>query len=95
MSRDGEPGQNYLCSGLELFFKHTQPAMRNMMMLLQQGHAPSNIMNLKAAEDARRTSDKPCTCRGGKTFGDCHGNSDAVSNFSSLRSTAAAVLLTE
>ena len=24
-SRDGEPGQNYLCAGLELFFKHTRP----------------------------------------------------------------------
>ena len=23
LSRDGEPGQNYLCSGLELFFMHT------------------------------------------------------------------------
>jgi len=23
LSRDGEPGHNYLCAGLELFFKHT------------------------------------------------------------------------
>ena len=30
LSRDGEPGQNYLCSGLELFFTHTRPAMQTM-----------------------------------------------------------------
>jgi sulfatase maturation enzyme AslB (radical SAM superfamily) len=32
----GELGQNYLCGGLELFFKHTRPAMRTMAQLLQQ-----------------------------------------------------------
>ncbi len=27
LSRDGEPGQNYLCAGLELFFMHTGPTL--------------------------------------------------------------------
>jgi uncharacterized protein len=46
LSRDGEPGQNYLCQGLELFFKHTRPAMRNMVSLLQHGRAPAEIMTV-------------------------------------------------
>jgi uncharacterized protein len=44
LSSDGEPGQNYLCKGLELFFKHTRPAMKQMLLLLQQGRAPAEIM---------------------------------------------------
>ena len=42
-SRDGEPGHNYLCAGLELFFTHTRPAMQAMARLLQQGRPPSEI----------------------------------------------------
>ena len=34
LSRDGEPGHNYLCSGLELFFTHTRPLMQAMGQLL-------------------------------------------------------------
>jgi uncharacterized protein len=30
MSSDDEPGHNYLCAGLELFYKHTRPAMEMM-----------------------------------------------------------------
>ena len=54
VSRDGEPGQNYLCAGLELFFTHTRPAMRTMAQLLQQRRPPSEVMALDAAEDAKR-----------------------------------------
>ena len=36
LSRDGDPGHNYLCAGLELFFTHTQPAMKTMGQLLQR-----------------------------------------------------------
>ena len=46
LSRDGEPGQNYLCAGLELFFTHTRPAMQTMAALLQQRRAPSEVMAL-------------------------------------------------
>lgn len=95
LSKSGEPGQNYLCSGLELFYKHTQPAMRNMILLLQQGQAPANIMNLKTAEDDRRSPDKPCTCRGGKSFGECHGNPNPASAFAGIRSAKSAVLAAE
>ena len=35
LSKDGEPGQNYLCAGLELFFTHTRPLMGVMGQLLK------------------------------------------------------------
>jgi uncharacterized protein len=92
MSKDGEPGQNYLCAGLELFYKHTQPAMRNMILLLRQGQAPAEIMNLKMAEDGRRSADSPCTCRGGKKFGDCHGKSEPMSASAGIKAAKMALL---
>jgi uncharacterized protein len=73
LSKDGEPGQNYLCPGLELFFTHTRPAFTAMGQLLRQGHAPAGIMASLAAEDARRDPYEPCPCRGGKKFRFCHG----------------------
>jgi len=73
VSRDGEQGQNYLCPGLELFYSHTAPAMTAMARILQRGGAPSEIMVLTAAEDARRGPYAPCPCGSGKTFRFCHG----------------------
>jgi hypothetical protein len=69
---------------LELFFTHTQPAMRNMGLLLRQGKAPSNVMALLAAEDERRDPYAPCPCGGGKKFRFCHGDREPKSNFSGL-----------
>lgn len=37
LSRDGEAGQNYLCSGLELFFTQSRHAMETMTKLLRGG----------------------------------------------------------
>ena len=75
LSRDGDPGHNYLCAGLELFFTHTRPAMQAMARLLQQGRAPSEVTAGVAAEDARRGPYAPCPCGSGKKFRFCHGNS--------------------
>lgn len=72
-SLDDEPGQNYLCPGLELFFTHTRPAMQVMARLLQQGRAPSEIMTMVAAEDARRGPYRSCPCGSGAKFRFCHG----------------------
>ena len=77
LSRDGDPGQNYLCAGLELFFTHTRPAMQAMARLLQQGRAPSEVTAEVAAEDARRGPYAPCPCGSGRKFRFCHGNSAA------------------
>ena len=72
-SRDGEPGHNYLCAGLELFFMHTRPAMRSMINLIQQRRAPSDVMAMVATEDEARGPYQPCPCGGGKKFRFCHG----------------------
>jgi uncharacterized protein len=73
LSRDGEPGQNYLCAGLELFFKHTRPVLQQMARLLQQNRAPSEMMAVIAAEDAKRGPYAPCPCGSGDKFRFCHG----------------------
>ncbi len=89
LSRDGEQGQNYLCAGLELFFKHTRPAMRTMAQLLQRGCAPSDIMALTAAEDAKSGPYQLCPCGSGKKFRFCHGDHAPQSPFSGLELPAA------
>jgi len=73
LSRDGESGQNYLCSGLELFFTHTRPAMQTMATLLRQGRPPSDVMALAAADDARHGPYRLCPCGSGRKFRFCHG----------------------
>jgi uncharacterized protein len=72
-SRDGEAAHNYLCPGLELFFTHTQPAMRAMARLLQAGRAPAEIMAMVAAADARGGPYQPCPCGSGRKLRFCHG----------------------
>jgi len=74
-SHDGEPGQNYLCGGLYLFFTHTRPAMQTMARLLQEGRPPSYLMALTAVEDERRGIYAPCPCGSGRKFRFCHGDS--------------------
>ena len=73
LSRDGQPGQNYLCPGLELFFMHTGPAFSRMAQMIQQGHAPSEVMAWVAAEDEKHGPYQPCPCGSGKKFRFCHG----------------------
>jgi uncharacterized protein len=63
LSRDGEPGHNYLCPGLELFFKHTRPAMSTMAQLLKHGRAPYDIMELTRVADKREAGVRPTVDR--------------------------------
>ena len=82
LSRDGEPGQNYLCAGLELFFMHTGPAFTRMAQLVQQGRAPAEAMEWVAAEDEKRGAYQPCPCGSGKKFHFCHGDKNPQTPFS-------------
>jgi uncharacterized protein len=84
LSRDGDPGQNYLCDGLYLFFTHTQPAMRTMIHLLQSRLPPSEIMALTAEEDAKRGPYASCPCGSGRKFRFCHGDRAPQSPFSGI-----------
>jgi uncharacterized protein len=85
LSSDGDPGQNYLCSGLYLFFTHTRPAMQKMAQLLQRGHAPADVMAVIADEDAKGGPYAPCSCGSGRKFRFCHGNREPHSPFSGIR----------
>ena len=87
VSRDGEPGQNHLRPGLELFFTHTRPAMRSMAKLFQNGQPPSDLMALVAAEDARHGPYRSCPCGSGRKFRFCHGDRASSSPFSGLGAT--------
>ncbi len=60
-SGNGEGGLNYLCEGYKLFFHHVDRPMRIMATMLRRRRAPAEIMQIYAAEDARRRT------RGAKT----------------------------
>jgi uncharacterized protein len=90
LSRDGDPGQNYLCAGLELFFKHTLPVMRTMAQLIQQRRYPAEVMTLIAADDAKRDPYQPCPCGSGRKFRFCHGDRSPSSPFTGMASMKAA-----
>jgi uncharacterized protein len=74
ISRDGEPGQNYLCAGLEHFFMHTGPTFNKMAQLLRQGRAPAEMMASITADDVKRGPYHPCSCGSGQKFRFCHGS---------------------
>lgn len=88
-SCDGEPGHNYLCPGLKLFFTHTRGAMQTMVALLQRQRAPADIMAMVAAEDERRGPYRPCPCGSGRKFRFCHGNRAPASTFTGVAPAAA------
>jgi uncharacterized protein len=73
LSKDGEPGHNYLCEGLYRFFEHTQPAMRRMADLYARGRPPAEVMAWIAEQDKRRDAYAPCPCGSGRKYRFCHG----------------------
>jgi len=76
---DGEPGLNYLCAGFKDFFHHIDKPMRTMSQLLAQNRAPSEIVQLYARQDAKRSRNDPCTCGSGRKWKHCHGASSVES----------------
>ena len=90
LSRDGEPGQNYLCAGLELFFMHTTPAFQVMAQLIRARRPPAEVMTWVADRDAKRGPYQPCPCGSGKKFRFCHGDKEPESSFSHVELEASA-----
>jgi uncharacterized protein len=84
LSRDGEPGQNYLCPGLERFFTHTGPTFNTMVQLLRQGRPPADVMASIREQDTKLGPYRPCPCGSGKGFRFCHGDKSPSSQFSSV-----------
>jgi serine-type anaerobic sulfatase-maturating enzyme len=72
----GEPGLNYLCPSFKTFFHHIDPTMRMMSERLAAGRAPSELVDVYAAEDAKRGRNDPCTCGSGRKWKRCHGSED-------------------
>ena len=52
---DGEPGLNYLCAGYKSFFNHTDRSLKILAGLIQRGLPATNIMDLLAQEEAKKT----------------------------------------
>ena len=69
----GEPGLNYLCPSFKAFFHHVDEPMRRMSALLIAGRAPSELVRVYAAEEAKRGRNDPCTCGSGRKWKHCHG----------------------
>lgn len=44
LTPEGEPGLNYLCEGLKLFYEHVEPYMQFMTNQLKNKRAPANVM---------------------------------------------------
>ncbi len=93
LSKDGEPGQNYLCAGLEKFFMHTGPTFNVMAQLYRKGHPPAEVMTSIAALDARRDAYQPCPCGSGSKFRFCHGDRDPKTPFSGVEPVAPQALI--
>ncbi|MGZ8631822.1 MAG: anaerobic sulfatase maturase [Actinomycetota bacterium] len=71
---DGDPGLHYLCPSYKSFFHHIEPTMRAMCDLLRVNRAPSELVQVYAAEDAKRGRNEPCTCGSGRKWKHCHGD---------------------
>jgi len=59
LTPDGESGLNYLCAGYRAFFNHIDRPMQIMAQLYVAGRAPTEIMTILAAEDARASVVRP------------------------------------
>jgi uncharacterized protein len=88
VSVDGEPGLNWLCSGLTAFFDHADRPMRLMADLLRKGRYADEVMDILAEEErASRENtfrgvgrNDPCPCGSGRKFKRCCGGVTADSD---------------
>ena len=68
LTPSGEPGLNYLCEGLKIFFEHVDGPMKLMADLLRQGRYADEVMGVFAS--AERNA--PCPCGSSKKAKYCH-----------------------
>jgi uncharacterized protein len=73
LTSDGEPGLNWLCEGLLVFFERTDRHMRTLADLLRAGRDASDIMAMLAKEAARTGRNDPCPCGSGRKYKQCCG----------------------
>lgn len=74
---DGEPGLNWLCEGLKVFFKHTERRMKIMADLLRRGRIAPEVMAILETEEKEKVAaagrNDPCPCGSGLKFKKCCG----------------------
>lgn len=75
LADDGEPGLNYLCSGLRMFFAHAEQPLKRAMKLKSQGVSPEAIMTELCTESLARWKgvgrNDPCPCGSGRKAKQC------------------------
>ena len=74
-TEDGEPGLNYLCSGLQRFFTHVEPPLKQVVARLRSGVGPEAIMAEQRAESMSRWQgigrNDSCPCGSGRKAKRC------------------------
>ena len=74
---DGEPGPQLPLRRLQGLLPPRRRADALHGRAARRGAAPSEIVQLYAAEDARRGRNDPCTCGSGRKWKHCHGQAAA------------------
>jgi len=75
LAEDGEPGLNYLCSGLRQFFAHAEKPLKQVTERRKQGLSPETIMAELRVESMVRWKgigrNDPCPCGSGRKAKRC------------------------
>jgi uncharacterized protein len=80
---DGEEGLNYLCPAYKRFFRHIDPKMKDMAVLLRGGRPAAEVMRPAVAPLLRPAAgaggkapgrNDPCPCGSGRKFKKCCGS---------------------
>jgi len=75
LAEDGEPGLNYLCSGLRHFFAHAEKPLKQVIERRRHGLSPETIMAELRAESLVRWRgigrNDPCPCGSGRKAKHC------------------------
>ena len=75
LAEDGEPGLNYLCSGLRHFFAYAEKPLKKVIERMRQGLSPEAIMAELRAESLVRwrgiRRNDPCPCGSGRKAKNC------------------------
>ena len=81
---DGEEGLNYLCEGFKYFFHHIELPMKLMAGLIRRNRPATEVMQILASEEAKRTAalatvsrNDLCFCGSGRKVKQCHGRSSS------------------
>jgi uncharacterized protein len=75
LAENGEPGLNFLCSGLRQFFAHAEKPLKKLMELKSRGLSPETIMAELRSEALARWRgvgrNDPCPCGSGRKAKQC------------------------